>query len=87
MNTKTDRHPCNSTEAKQGGGGDCVSRLVVHLLKYGGCWIFALIVYATLMWAIPWKIGGTMWAVLIAHCGIAFMGWILYGAGAFDGDP
>jgi hypothetical protein len=27
MNTKTDSQPSDSTEAKQRGGGDCVSRL------------------------------------------------------------
>jgi hypothetical protein len=72
---------------KQGTSSHREQRLVVHLLKYGGCWIFALMVYATLMWAIPWKIGGTLWAVLISHGAVAFLGWVLYGAGAFDGDP
>jgi hypothetical protein len=62
-------------------------RLVVHLLKYGGCWIFALMVYATLMWAIPWKLGGTPWGVLIAHGAVALFAWVLYGMGALDGDP
>lgn len=72
---------------QQETGGDCVSRLVRHLLKYGGCWIFALLVYSALMWGVPWKIGGTPWAVLAAHGAVAFFVWLLYGIGAFDGDP
>lgn len=62
-------------------------RLVTHLWKYGGCWIFALIIYAILLWGIPWQIGGTLWAVLVSHGAVAFLGWVLYGVGAFDGDP
>ena len=33
MTMKTDTQPTDSIEAKQGGGGDCVSRLVVPLRR------------------------------------------------------
>lgn len=81
------------TESKQKNVDEQVTsshreqRLVRHLFKYGGCWIFALIVYVTLMWGIPWKLGGTPWAVLIAHGAVVFFAWVLYGMGALDGDP
>ena len=61
--------------------------LVVHLLKYGGCWILAIIVYVCIMWMIPWKCSGTPWAVLVSHGALGLMAWILYGMGALDGDP
>jgi hypothetical protein len=34
MTTKTDTQPTDSIEAKQGGGGDCVSRLVRLSLSF-----------------------------------------------------
>lgn len=61
--------------------------LVVHLLKYGGCWIVAIMVYAILLWLVPWQLWGTPWAVLLTHAGIVLFVWFLYGVGAFDGDP
>ena len=57
------------------------------LWKYGGCWIFALIIYAILLWGISWQIGGTLWTVLVSHGVVSFLGGVLYGVGAFDGDP
>jgi hypothetical protein len=71
---------------KQGTSSHREQRLVRHLLRYGGCWLFALLVYAALMWGLPLKIGGTPWAVLVAHGAVPFFAWILYGAGAFDCD-
>jgi hypothetical protein len=34
MNTKNDNPPSDSSEADKAAGGDCVSRLVVHLRNY-----------------------------------------------------
>ena len=67
--------------------GSSVQRLVVHLLKYGGCWIVGLTIYAFLFWVAPWKLVGSAWGVPLIHGGFGLFVWTLYGAGGLDGDP
>ena len=62
-------------------------RFVVHLLKYGGCWIVALAVYVALAWYCPWREFGTPVAVAVVHGAFGLMLWVLHGIGGLDGDP
>jgi hypothetical protein len=84
-NDKTKSKPENVTQ--QETGGDCVSRLVVHLLKYGGCWIVGLTIYAFLFWVVPWKFFDSAWGIPMFHGAFGLFVWTLYGAGGLDGDP
>lgn len=68
-----------NSKKEQPASAGRMPRLVVHLLKFGGCWIFALMAYSALFWIGPWVIAGTPLAVLGVHAAIGLVGWALYG--------
>ena len=70
--------------AEQGHRSNRVHLIARHLMKYGGCWIFALIVYTCIIWIIPWELGGTPWAVLASHGVVALVAWAVYGLEQLD---